>query len=74
MITQLVESPEAGPEENLAGSLVPGTEGEILWEAAGAFGGAEGGVAFGVEAVVEEGAPVLDPLARRGEVGERVGG
>ena len=28
----------------------------------------------GVEALLEEGAPVVDALARRGEVGQRVGG
>ncbi len=60
--------------EILAGHLGARRQGEILAEAARAFGGAEGGVVFGVEALVEEGAPVVDALARRGEVGQRIGG
>lgn len=45
-----------------------------LEEAAGAFGGAKGGVVFGVEALLEEGPPVVDALAAGAQVGERVGG
>lgn len=43
--------------------------GKILAEAAGAFGGAQGGVVVGIQAFAEEGVPVVNALARRREVG-----